>query len=160
MIIQNHELFRELSQETIFEISKVMVEKRFNIGATIYTQKDRALYFYILGEGNVRLTMAAQAEIDYSVTRTGEVFGWSSMVGRHYYTANAECLQPSKVYMIDKEKLMTIFQKNPRDGMKFYERLAAAVVQRLVDNYSAFLTGGTLHGVTYGSGQVMGAGEE
>jgi CRP-like cAMP-binding protein len=160
MIIQNHELFRELSQETIFEISKVMVEQRFEKGATIYTQKDRALYFYILGEGNVRLTMAEQAEIDYSVTRTGEVFGWSSMVGRQLYTANAECLQPSKVYMIDKEKLITIFQKNPKDGMKFFERLAAAVVQRLVDNYHAFITGGTLQGVTYGSGQILGAGEE
>ncbi|MCA1960496.1 MAG: hypothetical protein LDL33_06850 [Desulfomonile sp.] len=53
-----------------------------------------------------------------------------------------------------------MLENDPQSGMLFYKRLAGAVVQRLIDNYNAFLSQGSLKGVTYGSGQVVGPDEE
>jgi CRP-like cAMP-binding protein len=160
MIIQNTDLFRELSQQAIAEITKLVVKESHGKGTVLYTQKDPAKYFYSLIEGAVRLTMAKEGEIDYTVSKAGEVFGWSSMVDRDYYTANAVCVMPIKVAKIEKDALNKVFDKHPRDAAIFFKRLAGAVVQRLIDNYNSFLSGGSLKGVTYGSGQVMGGGEE
>jgi CRP-like cAMP-binding protein len=160
MIIQNTDLFRELSQQAIAEIAKLAIKESHGKGTVLYTQKDPAKYFYSLAEGAVRLTMAKEGEIDYTVSKAGEVFGWSSMGDRVYYTANAVCVMPTKVAKIQKDELNKVFDKYPRDAAIFFKRLAGDVVQRLIGNYNAFLSEGSLKGVTYGSGQVMGGSEE
>ena len=160
MIIKNTDLFNGLSQEAVNEISKAVVQETHNEGTILYTDKDPANYFYSLIDGRVQLAIGKEAEIDYIVNRAGEVFGWSSMVDRESYTTTAKCVVPTKVAKISKQKLNQILDRHPRDGTVFYKRLAAAVVQRLIDNYRAFLSEGSLQGVTYGSGQVVGDSEE
>jgi len=160
MIMQKADLFNGLSQDALTEISNAMVEETYDKGTVIYTDKDPANYFYTLIDGRVVLAIGKEAEIDYTVNRAGEVFGWSSMIDRECYTTNAECVIPTKVAKIGKQKLNRILDKHPHDGTVFFKRLAAAVVQRLLDNYNAFLSQGSLQGVTYGTGQVAGDSEE
>lgn len=161
MFIREAELFTGLDDHIISEISKIMVQTSCSPGDVLYTEKDRADTFYLLWEGRIRLAIGEEAQIDYTVSRRGEAFGWSSLVGRDTYTARAECLAPSKVYKIAKGKLDELFAKHPESGMKFYKSLAAAIIQRLVYNYGAFLSEGSLKGVTSeGSRQVAAAGED
>jgi CRP/FNR family transcriptional regulator, cyclic AMP receptor protein len=161
MFIKEADLFKELDEQTMIEISKIMVEESHQKGDVIYTEKSPANHFYILWEGRVRLSIGTEAEIDYTVNKRGEVFGWSSIVGRDSYTAKAECVSPCKVWKINKDKLNEVFKKYPHGGVIFFKRLAGAVVQRLVDNYDAFLSEGSLKGVTsQGTGQVAAPGED
>jgi hypothetical protein len=44
--------------------------------------------------------------------------------------------------------------------MLFYKHLSSAIMKRLLDNYNAFLSQGSLQGVSYGTGQVAGDSEE
>jgi CRP/FNR family transcriptional regulator, cyclic AMP receptor protein len=160
MIMQNSDLFKDLSREATAEIAGIATAETHDKGSILFTRADPAKYFYTLLEGRVRLTIGRVGEIDYTASREGEVFGWSSMVDRACYTADAECVVPTKVVRIEKERLNGIFDKYPKDGTIFFKRLAAALVQRLLDNYNAFVSEGSLKGVTYGSGQVMGTGED
>jgi len=161
MFIREAELFKGLDDSTMSEISKIMVETSCKRGDVLYRENDPANTFYLLWEGMIRLAIGEEAEIDYTVSRRGEAFGWSSLVGRETYTARAECVAPSKVYAIPKDKLDKLFAKNPESGMKFYKSLAAAVIQRLVYNYRAFLSEGSLKGVTSeGTRQVAAEGED
>ncbi len=160
MIIQNTDLFNGLSREALNEISKAAIAESYNEGTVIYTDKDAANYFYSLVDGRVQLSIGKDAQINYTVNRAGEVFGWSSMVGRGSYTTTAKCVIRTKVAKISKKNLNQILESHPRDAALFYKRLAAAVVQRLIDNYSAFLSEGNLQGVTYGSGQVVVGSED
>lgn len=161
MFIKEADLFKELDEQSMTEISRIMVEESLQKGDVIYTDKDKAGHFYILWDGRVRLSIGKEAEIDYTVNRRGEVFGWSSLVGRDFYTATAECVSPGKAMKINKDKLNEVFKKHPAAGMIFFKQLAAAVVQRLVDNYNAFLSEGSLKGVmSQGSRQVAAAGED
>ena len=104
--------------------------------------------------------METEAEIDYTLSREGEIFGWSSMVDRECYTANGQCVIPTKAVKIHKDKLNQVFQKYPIDGMIFFKGLAGAVAQGLIDNYNAFLSQGSQKDDTYGSRQVMTSAEE
>jgi hypothetical protein len=64
------------------------------------------------------------------------------------YTATAECASPSKIMKVNNESLYKIFEKDTASGMMFYKRLAGAVVQRLILNYEAFISQGSLREVT------------
>jgi len=112
-------------------------------------------------DGRVRLAIGKEAEITYMVARPGEVFGWSSMVDREAYTANAQCAAPTTLLKVAKQELNKIFEKDPRSGMMFFKRLAGTVVQRLIYNYEAFMAEGSLKAVSsYGTGQVTPTGED
>jgi len=155
MFIQEAELFRELDEQIMNDISKIMVQESLSKDTVLYTEEDRATRFYILWEGRVRLAIGKEAKIDYTVSGRGEAFGWSSLVDRDTYTATAVCVEPTTLFIVEKEALNKIFLKHPESGMVFYRRLAGAVVQRLISTYNAFLAEGTLKGVTsYGTGQV------
>lgn len=159
MIIQKADLFRDLSPETMNEIAMIMVEESHEKGALLFKAGDPATSFYLIAEGMVRLSIGTGGEIDYTANHPGEAFGWTGMVDRPAYVATAECVTPCKLARIDKESLNKLLEKDPASGMIFFKRLAGAVVQRLIDNYGTFLSEGSLKGVTYGTGQVMGSEE-
>ena len=148
MIIQKAELFKDLSPEVVNEISKIMVEESYEPGKLIFEAGTPAQHFYILVKGMVRLFIGKESEISYTVNMEGEAFGWTGLVDRPLYTATAECGVSSKVMKIENKSLGQIFEKDPASGMMFYKRLAGAVVQRLVWNYEAFISEGSLKEVT------------
>ena len=161
MIIQKADLFKDLSPETMNEVSKIMVEESCDKGSAVFRAGNPAKNFYVLVDGTIRLSMGSGAEIDYTVSRPGEAFGWSGMVERPVYMATAECLTPCKLIKIENEKLNTVLKNDPVGGMTFYKCLGGCIVQRLGYNYDAFLSEGSLKGVTasYGSG-LMGPNED
>jgi CRP-like cAMP-binding protein len=143
MIIQQADLFKDLSEGAINDISKIMVEETYEKNTFVFEAGAPTQHFYILIEGRVRLFVGTRGQITYTVTVPGEAFGWTGLVDRPTYTATAECVSPSKVVKIDKAQLAKLFEKDTASGMKFFKRLAGAVVQRLVYNYETVLSEGT-----------------
>jgi CRP-like cAMP-binding protein len=161
MFLKEADLFMGLSQETMNELSKIMVEESHDKGALLFSEGDPAQHFYVLLEGRVRLAIGKEAAIDYTVSNPGEAFGWSALVDRPSYTAGAECESPTKLIKIKKEDIDRILEKQPGSGMIFFKRLAGALGERLIYSYNAFLSeqppGGS---ASYGSGQVTDTRED
>ncbi len=132
MFLPKSDVFKDLRQEAVNEISEVAVEESCDEGTVIFSQGDSANHLYLLVEGRVRLGAGDEAKTTYIVERLGEVFGWSSAVGRESYAASAECLAPTRVLKIDKTDLEKVFDAHERSGRKFYRSLAAALGERLV----------------------------
>ncbi len=159
MFIQQADLFREVNQETMNEISSIMVEQSYDKGAILFAEGDPANHFFILKEGRVRLAVGTEAAIDYPVSTPGEAFGWSSLVGRDTYTAQAECETACELIKIEKESLQKIFERHPESGMAFFKGLAGAIGQRLIYSYNAFLSHQSPEReISYGAGRLMEAG--
>ena len=135
MSIHNVDLFKGLM--ALNEIASAMSVERHEAGSIIYNCEEPADHFYSLIEGKVQLSLGGDSHIDHTVQDAGEIFGWSSMVDRESYTNTAKCEIPTRVNKISKKRLDHIFEKHPHDGIVFYKRLAAAVLQRLIHNYSA-----------------------
>lgn len=140
MIIEQSDLFKGLSPEIINEISNNFTEESYEKGSLIIKEAQVAEHFYILEEGEIRLSVGEKGRITHLISRSGETFGWSSLVDRDTYTASAECLAPSKVVKIEKEKLSKIFEHDPASGMLFFRRLARIIGERLVISYSTILS--------------------
>jgi CRP-like cAMP-binding protein len=133
MFLPKSDVFKDLRQETIDDISRIAVERSFDEGAVIYSLGDPADRFYILEEGKVSLNIGKAAKMSYVVERLGEAFGWPAVVGYDSYGVEARCVAPSTLWIIDGKKLDEIFDAHERSGRKFYTRLAAALGQRLID---------------------------
>ncbi len=159
MIIQGADLFSAMSLDAINEIKTSILEESYDKGTILFKQDDPAKYFYTLIDGRIQLAIGKEAEIDYMISRPGDIFGLSSMVDRECYTADALCVSPTKIAKIHKDNLEQILEKYPRDATLFFRHLSTAIMKRLVDNYGAFMSQGSLQGGSDGSRQV-GSGAE
>jgi CRP-like cAMP-binding protein len=133
MFLPKSDIFKDLRQEAVHEISEIAVEESHNRGDTLFDSGDPADYFYILVKGSVQLSIGNEVPKEYVVHNLGEAFGWSSIVGNDTYTARAQCLVPTTVLKIPKVGLEKVFDNHERSGRKFYRTLARQLGQRLMD---------------------------
>jgi CRP-like cAMP-binding protein len=133
MFLPQSQIFKDIRQEAVNDISEIAIEETYDAGTTLFRHGEAANHFFILVEGRVRLVIGKETKMDYIVENLGEAFGWSSIVGNELYTADAECLAPTKCLKIEKNALEQVFDNHARSGRAFYKRLAAALGQRLVD---------------------------
>ena len=111
--------------------AKVHLEK----GTVIFREGDKADYFYTLVQGRVGLTIGEPAREIYIIDKAGEAFGWSSLVDRNYYSASAECVEPSDLLRFEKNDLNEFLLKNVDSALIFYKRLAGMLGNRLIQCY-------------------------
>lgn len=133
MFLPKGDIFKEIRQEAINAISEIAFEEKHEKGAVFFKEGDVARYFYVLVEGKVLITINDSATPHYVATKLGELFGWSSAVGRKFYSATAECLTPTTVLKVDRLDLEKVFDEHPRSGKVFYRLLAEALGQRWID---------------------------
>ncbi|MFC1834641.1 Crp/Fnr family transcriptional regulator [Thermodesulfobacteriota bacterium] len=136
MFLPKSEVFKDLRQEAINEISEVAVEETYEEGSTLFAVGSPANNFYMLVQGSVQVTIGENSRKKYVVSNLGETFGWSSLVGNDFYTAKAHCLTPTKVLKIDKSELEKVFDAHERSGRTFFRTLARQLGQRLIDMHS------------------------
>ncbi len=133
MFLLKSDIFKDLSQGAVNEISEIAVEETHDRGTMLFASGDPADRFYILVKGSVQVTIGEANPKEYVVHNLGEAFGWSSVVGNDCYTARAQCLVPTTVLKIDKSALEKVFDNHERSGRKFYKSLAKQLGQRLMD---------------------------
>lgn len=136
MFLLKSDIFKDLRQEAINEISEIAVEDSLDTGSKLFTAGDPAEHFYILVEGRVQINIGKTNGKKYFVGNLGEAFGWSSVVGNDTYTAEAICLAPTKLLKINKKSLEKVFDNHERSGRKFYMSLARQLGQRLMDMHT------------------------
>jgi CRP-like cAMP-binding protein len=108
-------------------------------GDILFKQGDPAHNFYLLEQGEIRLTTGEEGRLSFTMS-PGDAFGWSSLAGRDVYTATAECKLPSKVIKIETDKLDKIFEKYPAIGLIFFKRLSGVIGDRLTRAYNMILS--------------------
>ena len=139
MFIKEIDLFKGMGVEVIDEIFKISVVESYSDGDILFKHGDPAHNFYLLEEGEIRLTTGDEGRIGFTMS-PGDAFGWSSLVDRDVYTAMAECKLPSKVIKIETDKLDKVFEKYPAIGLIFYKRLLGVIGERLIRTYNTLLS--------------------
>ncbi|MCG6945502.1 MAG: cyclic nucleotide-binding domain-containing protein [Deltaproteobacteria bacterium] len=156
MFIQQTDLFQGMDKDFIKETYDLTVKESFEQGKVLFREGDRAGHFYILLKGQVRLGTRDTGQVVHTVSRPGEAFGWSSLVGRDIYSASAECIQPTKLLKIDREDFQEILEKDPINGLSFFRRLAGALGERLINSYGSLgLAQSSEEHRTYGSSLTL-----
>ena len=135
MHIRQSDLLLGTSMDFVKKIMDISRMVSHEAGDVLFRENDGAQYFYILLNGRVKLTIGESGRMIYNIGQNGEAFGWSSLIGREVYSASAECLEPTKLLVIDRKMLANILEEDPANGIIFLRHLAATLGNRLLETY-------------------------
>jgi CRP-like cAMP-binding protein len=137
MQLRQADLFLGLNPSVLKAVMAAGTRHAFAAEKFIYHRDDPASFLYILMEGDIRLRFGDEGSELFTVASLGDVFGWSSLIGRESHTVSAVCHRPSTVLKMSKHRLIAIFEDDPESGFIFYKQLARALGNRLLQIYDS-----------------------
>lgn len=135
MYIKQADLFNGVSIHFVKKVMDIAVQESHEEGTMLFHHGDPSGNFYILIKGKVKLSTGRAWQKVYIGSQTGDFFGWSSLVGRTEYSASAECIEPTDLLKIDKDRFLLILDDDLTNGFIFYRNLATALGDRLINSY-------------------------
>jgi CRP-like cAMP-binding protein len=156
MYIKQSDLLKGLSKDFVKQVMEVAEKETHKGGYILFKEGDWAKQIYILLKGHVSLTMGETAHTVYTVDQPGEVFGWSSLLGRKGFSTTAECKEPTKLLKISVQKLEKLFEEDRASEIIFLRQLAAGLGSRLIQSYKMISNKAQADlSLSYGTGQVQ-----
>jgi CRP-like cAMP-binding protein len=135
MILKQADLFYGLNHNFIKDLIAIAARRSCVKGDIVFRSDEPATHFYILIQGCVRLRLGDVGREVFTSCRIGEIFGWSSLIGRQTYSASAECFETATLLKIDREQFQSILEKDLFSGLLFFKQLAGALGSRLIHLY-------------------------
>ncbi|HBA54584.1 cyclic nucleotide-binding domain-containing protein [Syntrophorhabdus aromaticivorans] len=139
MAIKESDLFKGVSQRFITRIANNSEEENFKRNAIVFRGGDKASHFYVLVEGAVDISLATADSAHMSVSRPGEIFGWSALVEPYAYTATAKCTKDTKVIKVARDSIENAITEHPAEGLAVLKNLAGIIAQRLRYAYKSLV---------------------
>jgi CRP-like cAMP-binding protein len=134
--IQEAELFRGVSERVLEEIAKEGDEITFEAGTTLFDAGEDARHIYELVEGSVDLIMLEKHIVHLTVSRTGQIFGWSALVDPYTRTATAKCTSQTKVIKMSRDSIEKAIERHPHEGLAILKNLTRIIAARLANAYA------------------------
>jgi len=135
MYIKQSDLLLGTSMDFVKKIMDIARMVSHEKGDILFHENDESRHFYILLNGHVKLSVGEDDQVVYDVGQNGEAFGWSSLIGRDIYSASAECVEPTKLLVTDRQELGKVLEEDPANGLIFVRQLAATLGNRLIETY-------------------------
>jgi CRP-like cAMP-binding protein len=156
MYMKQSDLIKGLSRGFLKQVMEVAEKETYEGSCLLFKEGDPAKQLYVLLKGRVSLTLGETGHIVYTVDHPGEVFGWSSLVGRKGFSTTAECKEPTKLLKISVQKLEKLFEKDPANEVIFLRQLVALLGSRLIQSYRVISDKAQADlSLSYGTGQVQ-----
>lgn len=135
MYLKQSDLFWGLSQQFIQALTSEATKQTFQTGEIVFRSDDPADFFYVLIQGKIRLEIGQSGQGVYVSDRTGEVIGWSTLIGRDKYSATCICDQSTVLLMFEKGHINRLLERDSESACVFFKHLAAALGDRLLKLY-------------------------
>ena len=156
MYFKQKDIFWGMSTAFAKEIMKISGIESHQQGQLLFREGDPANSFYVLLKGVVKLSLGENGQVVYIVSKAGEAFGWSSLIGRENYSASAEFMALTKLLRFDKEKLQSVLEKDTANSLVLFKRLAVILGNRLLQSYRIISSASRAEiSPSYGTGQIM-----
>ncbi len=139
MAIKESDLFKGVSQRFLTKIATNSDEEKFTRNSVVFKAGDKASHFYVLVEGAVDISLGKRETTHMSVTKAGEVFGWSALVDPYIYTATARCTKDTRVMKIGRDLVENAICEHPAEGLAILKNLTGIIAQRLRYAYKSLV---------------------
>ena len=128
-------VFAHLQEVDVEWLARLGRRRRYSDGAVLIQQGERVpdLLLLLLGTASVRVA-AASGSVEVGTSRTGELLGEMSLVGRDdHASATVVARGPVEVLALPKELLCQRLVSDPALGSRFYRAMALLLSQRSRD---------------------------
>jgi CRP-like cAMP-binding protein len=136
MYLKQSDLFTGLGHNFLTQTMAIAEKISFEKGDFVLKEGEPADYFFILIEGQISLLLGGTNKVIYQSSGLGEMFGFSSLIGRDTYFLTARCDGPSVVLRIDRRKMEDILIDDIDSGCLFFKQLSGAIGDRLMTMYA------------------------
>ncbi len=135
MYLKSADIFLGLGKEFVKAAMDMASQLSQTEGDYLFHQGEHARYFYILLKGKVKLSLGKTGPVVYVAKHPSEIIGWSSLIGRDFYSASAECIESTNLLRFDREKFLAILENNSANEAILFKRLAEMLGNRLLELY-------------------------
>ncbi|MBM3166792.1 MAG: cyclic nucleotide-binding domain-containing protein [Chloroflexi bacterium] len=133
--LRQYSLFKGVDDKELAKLAPLCHEKTYDAGAALFNQGNKASKLHLCKKGSVdiivHLTEPWGIDVTVHKAKAGEIFGWSSLVEPHIYTASAKCSEKTEVIQIEASDLARLFEENPHLGYVVMANLSAVISSRL-----------------------------
>jgi (2Fe-2S) ferredoxin/CRP-like cAMP-binding protein len=130
------DVFDGLGEEQLASLWEGIQELNYRKGERFFREGDAASHLWIVKEGqaDIGFAMPGRTASDVHTLFTipaGKAFGWSSFVPPYKYRLSALCSSPAcTVFRLDREFLLSCFERDPAMGYRVMANLAFVVGER------------------------------
>ena len=127
------EFLHDISTTHLERLAEIATLAEYPTHAEIFHESDEAKNVYIVVEGRVSL-IVCEPKLGYRQlmeVNSGEMFGWSPLVGRYRLSDTAKAMTPVTVLEIDGAELLAVCEDDPKFGFQFMRRAARVLADRL-----------------------------
>ena len=130
-----------LTDEMLDELSAITIVIKAKKGEVIYREGDSARNVYMLKSGKILLEQKISKTISIMVNSIdpGESFGWAFLLDRGSNALTATCSEDSEIYVIDRDVVINLMDKDHSIGYMMMKQLSAVLKRRLDQRTSQFL---------------------
>ncbi len=109
------DLFKNLSDEELKELSAYITTVEFRKKDDIFTEGDAPEWFYIVSTGKVKVTKISHdgKEIILEIISPHDIFGGVAVLRNFPYPANAVAMEDSEILKISRKNLMRLVDRFP-----------------------------------------------
>jgi CRP-like cAMP-binding protein len=107
--------------------------KSFEPGEVLFCEGQSSEDVYLLAEGQVALETAipGQEALCVQTVGTGELLGWSPLLGLGVMTATARALTPCRALALNAGKILSLAEQEPAFVLEVMRRTAITLARRL-----------------------------
>lgn len=123
------DLFNGLSLQQLDEVASIVADKKYNKGELIFTDGDDGIGFYIVISGRVKVYKVSPdgKEQIMHIFGPGQPFAEVPVFEGSRYPANADAMEPSRLFFFPKKAFVELIHANPSLAMN----MLASLSQRL-----------------------------
>jgi CRP-like cAMP-binding protein len=122
-----------LTDPMLDQLAQIIDVLKFDKDEIIFRAQEPSDRFYMLKSGQVLLEQRISDQVTACVgnIKPGYSFGWSAMMEKEVYTADAVCREPTEVFSFKAEKIRKLFQQDPEMGLRMHQRILVIIKKRL-----------------------------
>ncbi len=132
-VLRKVQFLNAVSEEFLGRLALIAQAVTFPAGSLVFRQGDMSNSFYLLLDGNVALEIGASAVGSKRILTvgTGELLGWSPVLGQPRMSATARALTDVLAIELEAAACLAICESEPRFGYELMKRTAIAIAKRL-----------------------------
>ncbi len=139
--LKNCRIFKELSLDQLDRLIPEIQLISLKSGDVLYQEGKLAQHVYIVKSGKMLLEQDVSTTVKVTVASIdkGESFGWAVLLDAGYHAVSAICDEDADIFMIDKDVLTGILEKDHTIGYRIMMAVSRVIKGRLNQRTEQFL---------------------